>query len=379
MSLKVEVLNGVKRGMTDDATVNDVIALAAETAGDEFLCYLGTGSEACTTREPSDTEPSEVAAFFGCPDDMRPCSKISFTFSGGSDGDNIGFRVSHSVQGCVDTVMTGGCVQDPVLANSYRAASWSQVYQPSLLIGDVKDTSALTVNSDGTRTLTVYWQGQRGQRRVWDDTERVWSRYPDLDPVGGDYFVFRAYSGNTTFRACTLLPDPCWTQYRGDAGTQAYVVLDDIQLLGTGRGKKPKTTGVEFEIQAFRSIPLQFPTLPDESSIDYKNSDVVASNLESSAEVMLVDPSGSKQMLAKRSIGIDPDDPDKPDIYRSGFRFTFPESGCYEFRLLEVFIQDVGNLEYVWYSQGDTDAIKTLWVNHVQGGATSWSPEVSCL
>ena len=93
---------------------------------------------------------------------------------------------------------------------------------------------------------------------------------------------------------------------------------------------------------------------------------------------MLVDPSGNKQMLAKRSIGIDPDDPDKPDIYRSGFRFTFPESGCYAFHLLAVFIQDVDGLEYVWYSQSDPNAVKSFRVNHVAGGETTWALDSPC-
>ena len=92
---------------------------------------------------------------------------------------------------------------------------------------------------------------------------------------------------------------------------------------------------------------------------------------------MLVDNHG-KQMLSKQSSGIDPDDPDKPDIYRSRYQFTFPETGCYEFHLLEVFIQDVDDLEYVWYSLGDAAAVKTLRVDHIEGGATTSIPGGTC-
>ena len=334
------------------------------TTDDEFLCHLGTVLEAC--------DPTEREAFFGCPDINRSCGRILFTFSGGSDADNIRFRVSHSVQGCVDgEIVVGGCVYDSDLTDAWKASGRSQVSQPDLLISEVSGTPALTENGDGTRTLTVYWQGQRGQKRVWSDEEHVWSRYPKLDPVGSmDFFVFRARSGNTFFQAC-VSPTLCWAEYTGDAGTQAYVVWDGIQPLGRFRGKKPQTTGIKFEFQAF-SDPQ-----PLDGLIDYGDPDVVASNLQSSARVMLVDASG-KQMLPVQSIGSDPDDPDKPGIYKSGYQFTFPASGCYEFRLLEVFIHDVDDLEYVWYSQGDVAAIKTLRVDHVDGGETTWIPGGTC-
>lgn len=341
-------------------------------AADEFLCHLGAMPEACTD--------TERAAFLGCPDATRPCSKIIMTFSGGSDTDKIGFAVSHSVQGCIDGEIEGGCVHDPYLGNAHGASSWIQASQPEVLIGDVTRTTSLIDNGDGTRTLTVYWQGQRGQRRVWSDANRVWSRYPDLDPVGGtDYFVFRAYSGSRMFQSCTTLPTTCWAAYTGDAGTQAYVVLDNIRpLQQSSRGKKPKTNpatiGIEFDVQAFTGNPRSLL----DGSIDYKDPAVVESNLESWAEMMLVHE-GGKQMIAGSSSGIDPDDPEKPEIYRSSYRFTFPEPGCYEFRLLEVFIQDVDALEYAWYSQDDLDAVKTLRVNHdINGGETTWSPGETC-
>jgi len=351
VSLTVEVFDGEGQGMTDVATLDAAITLAR--ADDEFLCVLGTpelAEQACTSPED----------FFGCPDNTQPCSRILFTFSGGSDSDNIGFGVAHSVQGCIEDGIEGGCVHDPLLANSWRAASSSEWYQPSLLIGDVKGTPALTDNADGTRTLTVYWQGQRGQRRVWSDTNVVWSRYPDLDPVGvTDYFVFRAYSGITTFRACTF-PDACWTEYRGNTGTQAYVILDNIRVLETtrGRGKKNTNTTIEFEIQAFTQLL---------EGRNYTDEDVVAWNLESWAEVMLIDASG-KQMLALRSIGINPDDLAKPEIYKSEYRVTLSESDCYEVHLLAVFIGDVDHLEYVWYPAGDLDALRTFKVHLVDGG-----------
>ena len=362
VGLNVQVLHdGLTHGMTDVATVDAGIADA--TAGDEFLCQLGTAFPDC--------DGPQRLAFFGCPDTTLPCGKILFTFSGGVDGDNIGFNVSHSIQGCVENdIVVGGCFYDLNLGDRWRAASWSQAYQPRLLIGEVTGTDALTDNGDGTRTLTVYWQGQRGQRRWSDDTvvSVVWSRYPDLDGLGEtDYFVFRAASGSRTFQACTVIPTPCWTEYTGDPGTQAYVVLDDIQLVTQGRGKKTKTSGIAFEIQAFRT--------PQVGSIDYREPSVVASNLESWASVMLVDASG-KQMLAIQSAGVNPDDPDKPAIYVSGFQFTFPADACYEFHLLEVFIQDVDHLEYVWYSQ--SDPIEVLRVDHVEGGETTWTRGGTC-
>ena len=371
VSLKVEILDdGRTRGMTDDPVVNAGI-VAATPDSDTFLCHLGTTSEACSG--------DEQKTFFGCPDSDQPCTKILFTFSGGSNEDNIGAVVSHSVQGCKDSEVVGGCVFDDQLANAWRAAGWSQRYQPTLLISEVTGTEALKDNGD-TRTLTVYWQGQRG---AGSSSERVWSRYPDLAPASGkDYFVFRARSGTRTFAACSWT-NRCGRQYpkyHGVGGTQAFVVFDDPQFLQStsqARGKKKpsqtSTTGIEFEIQAFRSDPAAFPQV--DGSIDYNHPDVVDSNLKSTATVMLVDTPG-KQMLAARSTGINPDDLDKLDIYRSGFRFTFPETGCYEFHLLAVFIHDIDFLEYVWYPA--VDPIKTLIVKHVEGGKTTFSRGGTC-
>ena len=361
VGLEVQVLHdGVIRGMTDVAVVDLAIAAAAIVQDDEFLCELGTLPQQCTQQEQE--------TFFGCPDITQPCAKVLFTFRGGVDNDNIGFKASHSIQGCAENeIITGGCVYDLSLGNRWRAAGWSQQYQPTLLIGEVTGTEALADNGDGTRTLTIYWQGQRGQRRL-SDSRVVWSRYPDLDPPEGpDYFVFRAYSGNRTFQSCPTIPTPCWTEYNGDPGTQAFVTLDDIQLVSQRRGKK--ATGVAFEIQAFRTL--------QGDPIDYLDPGVVAANLESWASVMLV-YAGEKQMLALQSVGTNPDDPDKPEIYRSGFRFMFPETGCYEFHLLEVFIQDVDHLEYVWYSGNDVNAIKVFRVDHVEGGETTWMLGETC-
>ena len=92
---------------------------------------------------------------------------------------------------------------------------------------------------------------------------------------------------------------------------------------------------------------------------------------------MLVDSNG-RQMLSILSNGVNPDDPDKPEIYTSGFRFSFPETGCYEFHLLDVFIQDVEHLEYVWYGGGDDDATKVFSVDHLEDGETTWRLDETC-
>jgi len=44
----------------------------------------------------------------------------------------------------------------------------------------------------------------------------------------------------------------------------------------------------------------------------------------------------------------------------------------------EVFIQDVDHLKYVWYSQTDANAVKTLRVDHVEDGETTWILGETC-
>ena len=90
VGMEVVVLtDGLTHGMTDVSAVDS--ALAAVRLDDEFFCGLGPDL-ACT--------PAEQEVFFGCPDATVPCAKILFTFSGGDAQENIGFNVSHSIQGC---------------------------------------------------------------------------------------------------------------------------------------------------------------------------------------------------------------------------------------------------------------------------------------
>jgi hypothetical protein len=374
VSMEVDVLPpGETHGMTDVVAVDD--SIARNRAHQTYLCNPGDPLPECNAQEK--------LTFFGCPDATRSCNRLRFTFTG--DADWIGIAVEPSAQGCLDGTqeIEGGCVYDPDLQDSWMAATFYMTYQPSMLLADLAGTPALVENPDGSRTLRVYWQGQRGGSD-YVTGDYIWSRYPDLDfPGTTDYFLFRAQVAigaevkwlGIAYSSCDAT-SPCWAEYKGAAGSQAYAYWDAFALGGgKGRNKDRDPKYLAFDLQLFSVDPNSLPQAG--GGPDYLDSDVTEANLKAWPTLMVMDPSGIKSILSLSSVGMDPNDPDKPSIYKSAFRLPFVGAGCYEVKLMDAFVHDFSALEYVWYSQGDPDALY-LRVDYLPDGTVSWQKAQRC-
>ena len=227
MRFEVKILSGVTAPVTYD---DDLLAALMLDESDLLL----------------DESPVEID-FFGCPDATRVCNELILELSGGGTNDRISVLAEPSVQGCLAVTPDGGCVYDMNLVNRRNAASWSQRVLPVFPLNAVAE-------SGGTRTFTLYWQGQRKTTRDNDDgtRDKVWDRYPDLDFVDQpDYFVFSFGRSNDkssgvfgrTYPDCTYgdgVYRDCWAEFQGEEGRKAYAVWDAFQFGTSGKGRKAK-------------------------------------------------------------------------------------------------------------------------------------------
>jgi len=327
------------------------------------------------------SDESQVSlAFFGCPDADRVCNELTLVLSGGGTSDRISVQAEPSVQGCLPTTPpgtpVGGCVYDMDLGDRRNAASWFQRVLPSFPLNAVDE------EIDGTRIFTLYWQGQRRTIRDNDDGtyDKVWDRYPDLDLVGQpDNFVFffgrsndksGGYFGRT-YADCTYgdgVNRPCWAEFHGEKGEQAYTVWDTFQFGTQGKGRKARKT-FDFELQTFSTNPTgdpPFPTNPD-GSINYLAPVVEEASLATWHTMMMTDPGGMRSIVLDRSSGVNPGDPEKPGINVSTYSVSLSSGqGCYAFRLLGGYVYyDIDDLDYVWDSMNDDEGAKIVVVDTI--------------
>ena len=141
-----------------------------------------------------------------------------------------------------------------------------------------------------------------------------------------------------------------------------------LLIFGTsGKGRKAKKT-FSFELQTFSTAPASFPTNPD-GSIDYLDSVVEGASLATWHTVMMTDPSGVRSIVGAGSVGVNPDDPEKPSINKSGYSVSLSSGeGCYAFRLLDGHVNyGIDELDYVWDSTHDIEGAKPVVVDTISG------------
>lgn len=271
--------------------------------------------------------------FFGCPDLGKTCNRMVLTVTTTQEGFRV--TVAHNVR---------QLFYDVGVEYRHRASSWS-------------DQGFPPVDITGT-THVVYWQGQRRTSRivmvdgiwVW---EFIWDVFQDLDAVGStdDQFVFRFRFENTTM-AASLNFFQGYADYTGRSTTQrAFAVFDSETLVTTKpRGKKPVNGPNIFKFE-FQSFTTNFGANPP---MDYDDDAVVLANLMAWSTLLMVRPDGSRVMMSIRSVGINPDDPDKPRISVEWYESeNLTITGCYEFQLVGVYAHDFDELDVVWNSAED--------------------------
>lgn len=158
-----------------------------------------------------------------------------------------------------------------------------------------------------------------------------WDYQPDLDPLGSSStFVFRpTYDGGTVgARLSGTAYADAVAEHQGESvAGRMFSVFDDFGVIVTrARGKKhPASMKMTFEVQAF--------TEPGRNG----------RNVKAHHAVMMVSPDGSTTLVLMRSAGINPDDPDEPDIYKIGFETnTLTDTGCYQLELIGSYGVDNG-------------------------------------
>ena len=263
--------------------------------------------------------------YFGCPDPTRICNEIVMTFVGRRD--SIGYKVSYNFK---------NLYHDETVGNHWYASAFSSRSIPKVPV----------VRSSGV--VRVFWQGQR-RTAIWDELTGQyhfeWDFQPDLDPLGSpSTFVFRpTYEGGTTgARMSGTAHADAFAEHQGESvAGRMFSVFDDFGLIVVvtrARGKKhpaSMTIKMTFQVQAF--------TEPGRSG----------RNVKAHHAVIMVSPDGSKTLVWVRSVGINPDDPDEPDIYKTGFETTLTDSGCYQLELIGSYGVDngqgyVGDKNIVW-------------------------------
>jgi hypothetical protein len=330
---QVNKLDPASQTLTGDPIL-DAQAFASFNDGTRRSVFCGPG-ELC---EPAD--------FFGCPALDQPCNEILFTYEGRLD--SIRFSVAHSIGG---EGVNGGIIFDTEqLGNSHLGANSWQAATPYIPVAGIPD------NSDGTKTVSVYWQGQR-RTLGWDDQPgyiHLWNYVPDQDPLDLDsddsflfkYTLIRKNDYRVAGYGFALGYPNAWARYRGaDHGNRAYTVMDRFGLEISSTGK-PRGKGKPVETSTYLTWELQ-------SFEPYNPNEIV-----DASHVMKVRPPDGPEYLAyPYSLGSS-----------TNYREQLTESGCYELTLVGTYVRDQRFLTSSWDSAVDPASETVAVIYDAEGG-----------
>ena len=247
-------------------------------------------------------EEGDWASHLGCPDAAKACSAVTLEFKG-DQAVSLFLGAVPVVGSCGDSDYPS-CLLDQNLVNRRDATLRGGWFLPEIPWDLLKGAFVLDDMFNPNTRLTFYWQGQRGEQRVWDEgetvkirgkeqtiryTENHWDHFPDLrfpGASGPDQFFFhpvfrisdfRFY--NPTYTASRLLAicdtEPgCLAEYTGDVGSPGL----EVEFLLSSYEEKAGVA--ELSVWAF-------------------GPDAARTNLESFGRVMMTHPNGiTREMLA---------------------------------------------------------------------------------
>lgn len=333
---------------------------------------------------PSGYGPS---TFFGCPDPSQPCNRVVATFQA-SGYKAVTLLVQPVAEGCrlPDPDPEGGCIYAEEIEDRRNLATFFEASHPDLPFDVVRDTPALVENPDGSMSLTVYWQGQRG-RRLWSDNTymgRGWSLYQDLGRQGQpDRFVFflgllqasgaGTYVGGSLYIDCPPTgPESCVALHQGAPSDRIYLVWDHVGMVTetSGRGKKATTTSYfSIRVSGFLEDPATLPH--DEEGLDYLDPLTIAANPKAWFTAILTPPTGVTRVFRSGASG-------SSTSYELPFAHGF---GCYEVRMLdgistESRFERLDQIYGTWQWEAPAE-IRTLRIDHTAAG-TTWELGGTC-
>lgn len=311
---------------------------------------LGLTDDAVVNGEIYAANPDVPAGFLGCPvanDAQRPCNEATLTFQGSPDSAKL--QVGHDVRGLFYSAVE----------NAHLALTLQNTAMPYVPV-DARTSVQVDAN---TGSIVLRWQGQR-RTPVDAPAGYDWDRIPDLDPLGSDdSFAFRALlkrnSDGAWLSRSTVDFPAGGASYRGDAiAPTAVPVIDRIQLTRNKKGKSARgNVSLSFEVQSF--------TDPSDTT----------TNFAADHTVLVTRPDGSRYIANATRTGVNPDDPEKPSIYKQGFVTddVTQQTGCHLVEVIGVYGWSTGpkdGRQIVWDPTG-SGAIQPIAIQ--VGQTVTWS------